>query len=196
MRQTAITGVVLAGGEGRRMGGIDKGLQPLDGRPLVAWVLEALVPQVDAVLVSANRNIDRYAAFGYPVVADAIAGFAGPLAGLHAAMARADTPLVLCVPCDSPFLPADLAVRLLASLEARQAEIAVPRAGGRIHRAFCLARRELLPELEAFLVSGERRVGLWHESLSVAEADFEDEAGAFANINSPDDLMRCVAGRR
>ena len=195
MKQTGITGVVLAGGEGRRMGGVDKGLQMLDGRPLARWAIDALAPQVDAILVSANRNAERYARFGHPVLADEIGGFAGPLAGLHAAMSKAETPLVLTVPCDSPFLPPDLAQRLQAALEAGHADLAVPRADGRLHRAFCLVRRGLLPQLQAFLAGGERRVGLWQDSLRVAEADFEDRAGAFANINSPEDLARCGTDR-
>ena len=156
MTRNDITGVILAGGEGRRLGGVDKGLQQLHGRPLVRWVLEGLAPQVGRVLISANRNLPRYAAFGYPVLPDRIPGFAGPLAGLHAALAQAATPLVASVPCDSPFLPADLVQRLYAALLADEAELAVARAGGRTHRAFCLARRGLLPGLDAFLAAGER----------------------------------------
>jgi molybdopterin-guanine dinucleotide biosynthesis protein A len=124
-----ITGVILAGGEGRRLGGVDKGLQELRGRPMVQWVLERLAPQVDTVLISANRNLQRYAAFGCPVLPDRIPDFAGPLAGLHAALTQAATPLVATVPCDSPFLPADLVARLHAALMADQAELAVARAG-------------------------------------------------------------------
>jgi molybdopterin-guanine dinucleotide biosynthesis protein A len=183
-----ITGVILAGGQGRRMGGVDKGLQDLQGRPMVQWVLDRLAPQVGSVLINANRNLARYAGFGCPVLPDRIPDFAGPLAGLHAALAQAATPLILTVPCDSPFLPADLVPRLHAALMADQAELAVARAGGRVHRAFCLARRELLPKLDAFLAAGGRKVGLWHDSLNVAEVDFDDEADAFDNINTPEQL--------
>ena len=183
-----ITGVILAGGAGRRMGGVDKGLQELDGQPLVERVLVRLAPQVNRVLISANRNRERYAGFGYPVLGDAIPGYAGPLAGLQAALAHAVTPLLVSAPCDSPFLPADLVARLRAGLEANAADLAVARAGGRVHRAFCLLRRELRPGLDAFLASGERRVGLWHASLKVVEVDFDDEAEAFANVNTLEDL--------
>ena len=193
MTRTDITGVILAGGQGRRMGGVDKGLQDLQGRPMVQWVLERLAPQVGSVLINANRNLPRYAGFGCTVLPDRIPDFAGPLAGLQAALAQAATPLIATVPCDSPFLPADLVRRLHAALFADNAELAVARAGDRVHRAFCLARRELLPKLDAFLASGERRVGLWHASLKVAEVAFEDEA-AFDNINTPEELTQCQKG--
>lgn len=184
-----VTGVILAGGQGRRMGGIDKGLQPLQGRPMAQWVLERLAPQVGSVLISANRNLERYAEFGCEVLPDRIAGFAGPLAGLHAALAHATTPLLATAPCDSPFLPTDLVARLHAVLCADNAQLAVARSGDRVHRAFCLVRRELLPQLEAFLASGERKVGLWQASLKVVEADFDDQAAAFSNINSAEELL-------
>jgi molybdopterin-guanine dinucleotide biosynthesis protein A len=190
----AITGVILAGGEGRRMGGADKGLQLLNGQPLVQLVLERLQPQVDVLLISANRNLERYAGFGCRVVTDTTPGFAGPLAGLQAAMARATTPLLLSAPCDSPQLPVDLAERLRAALAAAGAELAVPRACGRVQRAFCLARRDLLPRLDAFLAGGDRRLGLWHESLHTVEVDFEDQDVAFDNLNSTADLGRVAAG--
>ncbi len=187
---TAITGVILAGGEGRRMGGADKGLQLLDGRPLVQWVLERLRPQVGPVVISANRNLERYRQLGCPVVADLTPGYAGPLAGLQAAMAYAVTPLVLAAPCDSPRLPADLAARLHLGLESASADLAVPRAGDRAHRAFCLVRRELLPRLDAFLAGGGRKLGFWYESLKAVEVNFDDQAEAFDNINSIAELDR------
>ena len=188
--KATITGVILAGGQGRRMGGADKGLQELGGRPMAAHVLERLAPQVDAVLISANRNLERYAELGCPVLPDTLDGYAGPLAGLQAALAQATTPLLVTAPCDSPFLPADLVARLHDGLVAQQAELAVACAAGRAHRAFCLLRRELLPGLDAFLAAGERRVGLWHASLNVAEVDFSDEAAAFGNINTTDELAQ------
>jgi molybdopterin-guanine dinucleotide biosynthesis protein A len=191
--KASITGVILAGGQGRRMGGADKGLQELGGRPMAAHVLERLAPQVGAVLISANRNLERYAALGCPVLPDNLHGYAGPLAGLQAALARVATPLLVSVPCDSPRLPADLVVRLHRALEAESAELAVARCGDRVHRAFCLLRRELLPRLDAFLATGERRVGLWHASLKVAEVAFDDEAAAFGNINTPEELARLSA---
>jgi len=143
---------------------------------------------VDTVLINANQNLARYAGFGCAVLPDSIPGFAGPLAGLHAALEQARTPLLLTVPCDSPFLPPDLVVRLHAALVADHAELAVARTGNRVHRAFCLTRREILPKLDAFLASGERKVGLWHASLKLAEVAFDDEADGFSNINTREDL--------
>ncbi|BAO28016.1 molybdenum cofactor guanylyltransferase MobA [Sulfuritalea hydrogenivorans] len=191
MTQRDITGVILAGGQGRRMGGVDKGLQLLDGRPLVQWVLERLAPQVGTVLISANQNLERYAEFGCPVLPDRVSGFAGPLAGLHAALGAAATPLLMTAPCDSPFLPADLVQRLRLALDAENAELAVPRTGDRAHRAFSLVRCDAGPKLDAFLEAGERKVGLWHASLKIAEVAFDDEAEAFGNINTPDELAGC-----
>lgn len=190
MKET-ITGVILAGGQGRRMGGVDKGLQNLNGHALVHWVLARLAPQVDGVLISANQNLARYGEFGCPVLSDRIPGFAGPLAGLHAALSQATSPLLLTAPCDSPFLPADLVQRLYDALAGKDAELAVARTGSQVHRAFCLARREIGPKLDAFLQSGGRKVGLWHASLNVAEVAFDDEADAFSNINTPEELARC-----
>lgn len=189
MNHDGITGVVLAGGLGRRMGGVDKGLQELDGRPLVAWVIERLAPQVDELLLNANRNAERYAAFGHAVVADRIDGFAGPLAGLHAALSVARHPLVATAPCDSPFLPTDLVARLHAALDDSGAELAVARSLGRVQPVFCLCRRTALPALSAHLAAGGRRIERWFCSLPLVEVSFEDQPAAFANINSVEDLV-------
>ncbi len=191
-----VTGVILAGGQGRRMGGADKGLQLLDGRPLAQWVLDRLAPQVASVLISANRNLPRYAGFGCAVLTDRIPDSAGLLTGLHAALARSATPLLQTVPCDSPFLPDDQVARLHAELAGQGAQLAVARSGGRVHRAFCLLRCDLAPRLDAFLASGERKVGLWHASLDTVEVDFDDAAAAFANLNTMDDLAALQDARR
>ncbi len=187
--RTKITAVVLAGGRAQRMGGRDKGLLPLGGRPLIAWVLERVAPQVDQVMVSANRNLEQYAAFGHPVVSDAIEGYAGPLAGLHRAMGQAVHPLVLCVPCDTPFLPRDLVRRLHAALDAASAEIAVAEAGGAAHPAVCLCRRDLAANLGGFLARGSRRMGKWQGGLKRVGVTFDDPR-AFVNINRPEELAQ------
>jgi len=191
-----ITGVVLAGGQGRRMGGVDKGLQPLAGRPLVAHVLERLGPQVDEILINANQNLERYAAFGPRVVTDSVGGFAGPLAGLHAGLSTASCPLVMTVPCDSPFLPDDLARRLASALCSQGAELAVAKTFDQAHPVFVLVERSVLPSLTRFLESGGRKIDAWYAGLRAVEVSFDDEAEAFANINTPDDLVLFERGNR
>ena len=183
-----ITGVVLAGGLGRRMGGVDKGLRELRGRPMVAWVIERFAPQVDEVLINANQNADAYARFGYQVIADAIGGYAGPLAGLHAGLAAARHPLIATAPCDSPFLPADLIARLHAALESHNAQLAVAKTGTQAHPVFCLCRRDVLPHLENFLAAGGRKIDAWYATLAVVEVAFDDNPDAFSNINLPEEL--------
>ena len=186
--RTDITGVVFAGGQGRRMGGVDKGLVELDGRALVAHVIERLAPQVGELVINANQNRDRYAAFGYPVVADVIPDFAGPLAGLHAAMAGATTPYIVTSPCDSPFLPADLVARLTLALTATPLDLAVARTFDQPHPVFSLVRTDVRPHLEAFLRGGGRKIDAWYATLRVADVRFDDEADAFRNINTAAEL--------
>ena len=188
--RAGITGVVLAGGMGRRMGGVDKGLQSLRGRPMAAWVVERLQPQVGPLIINANQNLDRYAEFGCPVVPDQIPDFAGPLAGLHAALSAARTPLVVTAPCDSPFLPEDLVFRLFSALTAAGAELAVARTFDQPHPVFCLCRREVLPHLTDFLESGGRKIDRWYATLKIVEVAFDEVADAFENINTRDELSR------
>ena len=183
-----ITGVILAGGQGRRMGGVDKGLRELRGRPMIEWVLERFTPQVDEVLINANQNLEAYARCGHRVIADAIDGFAGPLAGLQCGLSTARHPLVATVPCDSPFLPADLVARLDAALQAQQAQLAVAKTGDQPHPVFCLCRRDVLPHLTRFLAGGGRKIDAWYATLNVTEVAFDDEAQAFSNINTPEEL--------
>ena len=190
MSKNKITGVILAGGLGRRMGGIDKGLQELRGRPMTAWVVERLAPQVDELLINANQNGERYAEFGHRVVPDQIPDFAGPLAGLHAALSAAAHPLVATAPCDSPFLPADLISRLFSALTATDADLAVARTFDQPHPVFCLCKRDVLPHLTEFLESGGRKIDRWYATLKVVEVAFDDEAEAFENINTREKLGR------
>jgi molybdopterin-guanine dinucleotide biosynthesis protein A len=178
------------------MGGVDKGLVDLDGRPMAAHVLARLVPQVGEVLVNANQNLDRYRALGYPVVPDEVGGFAGPLAGLHAGLTRATRPFAVTVPCDSPFLPADLVARLAEALERNQAELAVARTFDQPHPVFALVRRDVLPGLAAFLATGGRKIDAWYAGLKVVEVRFDDEADAFRNINTADELSAAAQPKR
>ncbi|BAN34533.1 molybdopterin-guanine dinucleotide biosynthesis protein A [Sulfuricella denitrificans skB26] len=187
--QSKITAVILAGGQAKRMGGVDKGLALMNGRPLATWVLERIAPQVDELLISANRNLDQYRLFGHPVLPDPSPDFQGPLAGLLRAMTEAAHPLILSVPCDTPFLPDDLVGRLTVALEESGADIAIPVCGGQVHRAVCLCRHNLLPGLENFLARGGRRVGEWQSMLRRVEVPFDDEQ-AFLNLNTADELTR------
>jgi molybdopterin-guanine dinucleotide biosynthesis protein A len=179
---------VLAGGQGRRMGSVDKGLVLLHERPMARHVLDRFAPQVDDVLINANQHHDEYAAFGFPVIPDAIGGFAGPLAGLHVGLTRATQALVATVPCDSPFLPADLVARLLGALQAMDAELAVARTFDQPHPVFALVRRSVLPHLTRFLEGGGRKIDAWYATLKTTEVAFDDEADAFRNINTIDEL--------
>jgi len=182
----AVSGIVLAGGQGRRMGGVDKGLVHLRGKPMVAWVLERLAPQVGEIVINANQNLEAYAAFGHRVVPDDVGGFAGPLAGLHAGLAAVARELAVTVPCDSPFLPADLVARLHAALGAN--DLAVAKTGDQPHPVFSLVRRSVHAHLGAFLAGGGRKIDAWYASLEVVEVPFDDEADAFRNINTREEL--------
>src|SRR5689334_20994013 len=181
-----VTGIVLAGGQGRRMGGVDKGLQLLHGKPMVAAVLARLEPQVSEILINANQNLETYARFGHRVVPDAIGGFAGPLAGLHACLGEAEHDRVLTVPCDSPFLPLDLFSRL--DKEMKGNELAVAKTGDQPHPVFALVRTSVKKNLEDFLTKGGRKIDAWYSTLKVVEVQFDDEADAFRNINTREEL--------
>jgi molybdopterin-guanine dinucleotide biosynthesis protein A len=189
-----ITGVILAGGQGRRMGGVDKGLKLLRGKPMVAWVIERFAPQVDEVLINANQNLERYGALGHRVIPDEIGGFAGPLAGLHRGLTEAAHELVATVPCDSPFLPRDLVARLEAALERGGADVAVAKTGKQPHPVFCLCRRRVLPGLTDFLAAGGRKIDAWYAKLAVAEVPFDDQEAAFSNINTEEELRTFERG--
>lgn len=178
------------------MGGVDKGLQLLNGRPMAARVLTRLAPQVDEVLINANQNLEHYALFGYRVVPDRLGGFAGPLAGLHCGLSEARYELVATVPCDSPFLPEDLVARLAAPLLDASVDLAVARTGSQAHPVFSVARRRLLPHLSAFLQAGGRKIDAWYATLEVVQVAFDDEAAAFSNINTADELRSAETGQR
>ena len=193
----AITAVILAGGRARRMGGEDKGLVAIAGRTMVEHILAALRPQVDAIIINANRNLERYEALAAgPVVADEVGDFAGPLAGMLSAMTAARTPLILTVPCDSPIVCTDLAARLLASLRTAlpsgdSAELAVAHDGTRLQPVFALLDRSLEQSLRDYMASGERKIDRWYEQHRMVRADLSDQPDTFLNINTPaerDDL--------
>lgn len=188
-----VTGLILAGGRGSRMGSIDKGLQRLNGKPMAVHVIERLGPQVGQLMINANQNLDVYGNFGYPVWPDALTGFAGPLAGLQSGMMHCTTPYLVTAPCDSPFLPVDLVRRLGAGLLENQADLAVAvtlESGRRQPQpVFCLLKTALLPRLDEYLQQGGRKVDAWYRSLAVVEVEFADET-AFGNINTLEELQQ------
>jgi len=186
----AITGLVLAGGLGRRMGGEDKGLVELAGRPMIEHVLEALRPQVGPLLINANRNLERYAAYGHPVMADAVGGYLGPLAGVLTALQHCTTGFLVTAPCDAPLVAPDLAGRLHAALVAADADLAVASDGERQQPVFLLLRTSLAPSLDAYLAGGGRKIDAWFGQLRIAVADFSDEPDTFVNVNDPEERQR------
>lgn len=184
----SVTAVILAGGMARRMGGRDKGLIEVAGRPMVAHVADALRPQVATVICNANRNADAYAAAtGCPVFADAIGEYAGPLAGVASALGHAATPWLLSVPCDSPLLDARLAARLLAGARAAGAEIAVAHDGERMQPVFALISAVLTGSLVSYLEAGEAKIDRWFAHHRTIEVDFSDAREMFVNVNTPDE---------
>ncbi len=184
-----ITGVILAGGRARRMGGMDKGLIKLAGKPLVEHVIAVLEPQVGGIVISANRNRDAYAAYGYQVIADTIGNNYGPLAGMLSAMRAVDTPFILCVPCDAPVVSTDLVKRLYATLNIEDADVCVAHDGTRMQPVFALLRCGLADDLNEYLSKGGREVTRWMRDQDPALADFSDEADAFFSANTVSDLQ-------
>lgn len=182
-----ITGVVLAGGRGQRMGGRDKGLERHRGRPLVEQALQRLRPQVGPLAISANRNLQSYAALGVPVWTDRWPDQPGPLAGWLTALEHASTDWVVTVPCDTPDFPLDLVQRLVTAARDAEAAIAFARTPQRSQPVFALLHRSLAPALRTALAGDERRVLAWVQAQGAAAAPFEDEA-AFRNLNTLDDL--------
>lgn len=189
--RAGVAGLILAGGQGARMNQQDKGLVQLHGQPMVAHVARRLAPQVGRLIISANRHQARYAQYGQ-VVEDGepeLGAFQGPLLGIAAGLAAAaqDDWLVV-VPCDTPFLPADLAARLIGAAESARAPLAYAAANGQRHSACMAVRTALLSDLRAYLRGGDRKVGLWQARAGGVEARFDDAPDAFMNVNTPEEL--------
>lgn len=182
-----ITGVILAGGRARRMGGIDKGLILLNGRPMVEYVIAAMRTEINKLMINANRHLDQYAAFGCPVIPDIMNGYLGPLAGIASGMRAASTPYIVTAPCDSPLIAGNLVQRLYETLVREGADISVAHDGERMHPVFALIRRDLLPNLLDFLDTGQRKIDLWYAQHRLAVAYFRDQPEAFRNVNSPEE---------
>ncbi len=183
-----ISGIILAGGQATRMGGADKGLISLQKKPLIAHVISRLQPQVDEIIINANREIVAYETFGLLVLKDENKEFIGPLAGFALGLKHAKHDYVLTVPCDSPLLPLDLVERLYKGMAEARADIAVASSDGDTHPVFCLMKKSVLPSLTEYLASGERKVSAWQKSQQYVEVDFSDCSDAFVNLNTMEQL--------
>ena len=192
-----VSGLILAGGKATRMDGANKALMPFLGHPMISHVIERLSPQVDEILINANQDIPDYQAFKLPVLADAISGLPGPLAGLHTGLEASQQDWILCAPCDSPLLPNNLAKRLLQAAIKEDAEIAIAKTEAQNHPVFCLCKKSLAADLAHYLNQGGRKVSEWQQTQRYIEVHFDDET-AFSNINTFDDLAKlealCIQG--
>ena len=185
-----LTGVILAGGRGLRMGGQDKGLVSLQGKPLAVHVRDRLAPQVGSLLLNANRSIQAYSELGFEVVSDLVEGFEGPLAGILTGLNSASTEWVLFSACDTPWVPKDLAERLWQAVGQSRDGVAVAHDGERMQWLSCLVHKERLASVAQALTDDIRSMKGWLAPLDVAVADFSDQAAAFANLNSREELAQ------
>ncbi|MBU3607679.1 molybdenum cofactor guanylyltransferase MobA [Polynucleobacter nymphae] len=189
-----ITGLILAGGRAQRMGGIDKGLIPFLGKPLIESTITRLKSQVGQILINANRNITKYASYGYPVIMDETTDFSGPLAGFAAGLKVCKTPYLLTTPCDSPLLPTDLGIKLATEMTRGDFQLvyaSTKETDGKVwaQPVFCLMRADLQASLETFLQKGDLKIDRWFKELDSSTVVFED-AQVFANVNTPEELKR------
>ncbi len=193
IERSHITGLILAGGRGSRMGGVDKGLQNHRGLPMAMHALMRLSPQVGEVMINANRNLGAYESMGVPVWPDSLPDYAGPLAGFLTGLERCETPYLVTVPCDSPLFPEDLVQRLADGLEAQQADIAMAATHEdgelRVHPVFCLMKAGLMESLVRFTQGGQRKIDKWTAQHRCIEVLFDD-AQAFTNANTLAELQQ------
>lgn len=183
-----VTAVVLAGGMGRRMDGVDKGLVTVAGREMISFVIETLAKNVDHIVVNANRNIDRYERYPATVVSDSIEGYQGPLAGIEAGLSAATTDWIFTCPCDSPMQSEGLLPHMWSAVKAAEAEIAVAHDGERTHPVFLLLRRDLLGSLRSYLEDGQRKIDRWFGKHRLATVDCSQYVQSFVNINTQEEL--------
>jgi len=188
-----ITGLILAGGLARRMGGTDKGLVELEGRPMIAYIIDALRPQVDSILINANRNISTYEEYGYQVISDELEDFQGPLAGMASGLKHCKTDYIATVPCDGPVLPDNYADILMQAAIQANSPISVGFDGNRLQPVYALIHRDLLSDLNQYLGDGERKIDRWYDKHQYAKADFSSCVEMFTNINTPEDLQAASA---
>ena len=192
-----ISGLILAGGKAMRMEGANKALIPFLSRPMISHVIERLLPQVDDIIINANQEVEAFSSFNLTVLSDEVTGYAGPLAGLHAGLNDSQQDWVLCVPCDSPLLPKNLAERLMQAAKEENANIAIAKTDVQNHPVFCLCKKSLAADLASYLHDGGRKVTEWQQTHRCIEVHFDDES-AFSNINTFEDLANlealCIQG--
>lgn len=190
-----ITAVILAGGQGRRMGGQDKGLLEFEGRPLIETLVAALRQQLSTIVINANRNIESYRDYGLPVISDRLEDYQGPLAGFASVMRQVDSEFILTLPCDGPWLADDYVARFIESQRSSGAPICVAFDGERLQPVHALIRRDLCDSLEHYLQSGERKIDRWYAMHDFVKTDFSDCPQMFLNINTPQDRQQLEAGQ-
>jgi molybdenum cofactor guanylyltransferase len=183
-----ITVVILAGGKGRRMGGADKGLVTFKNIELIKHVIDGISRQSGQIVINANRNLEQYQSFGYPVVEDTLSGFQGPLSGFLAAMAFVDTRYILTLPCDGPVVTDDYVTRMLQVLNETESDLVVASDGDRMQPVYALIPVSLQQDLKQFLQAGERKIDLWYARHRMEQAEFAAELGLFTNINTLEEL--------
>ncbi len=192
-KQSKVSGVVLAGGLARRMNKRDKGLVPFNNKAMITYALQAMAPVVGELFINANRNIEQYQQFNYPVISDAKDDFAGPLAGVYAALNVCHHDVLLVIPCDSPFITAEGLLTMLDEREHRQADIAVAFDGERIHPVFMAIKKSLKDSLKKYLAQGERKIDRWFEQHNWVKVDFSANPEYFSNINTLEQLTELAA---
>jgi len=188
-----ITVLILAGGRGSRVQGRDKGLIPLLGKPAIEHLLARILPQSSRLLISANRNLDRYSRYGYPVVRDTLGGFAGPLAGILAGFGACQTSHMLTLPVDAPLADRHYLARMKRSLEQTGSAACVAEFEGQMEPVFCLAECRAQATLEAYLEAGQRSAQGWLKQLGATRVDFSDVPQQFINLNQAGDQIRLEA---
>jgi molybdopterin-guanine dinucleotide biosynthesis protein A len=191
--QIEITGLILAGGRAQRMGGIDKGLIPFHHRPLIESAINRLKPQVGSIMINANRNLEQYATYGYPIVSDADSSFSGPLAGFTAGLKACPTKYLVTAPCDSPLLPTNLVQLLSTKLAEGSFDLVYASSKDNAGKTwaqpvFCLMHISLLKSLEEFISLGDLKIDRWFKELNSSTVVFDSES-AFANVNTPEELL-------
>ena len=190
-RNPSVSALILAGGRAARMAGVDKGLVDCAGRPLIERVLHKVEPLVDSVLISANRNLQTYAAYGHPVLCDRRTGYSGPLAGIESGLQACDTDYLWIVPCDAPLFAAELLQRLVRACTEGAFAAAAPTDNTHVHAVFALLRRDVRPSLQEFLAAGHRKAQDWLSRLPATAVDCSEHPEWFTNINTAEDLEDC-----